>query len=81
MGNKDNTIYNDMDETIGYYKDIVALYKDLINSATEDNNTEEVKDLAEQLEEINEFKECEGLLVLSENNGMGFTCREYKKGE
>ena len=81
MGNKDNTIYNDMDETIGYYKDIVALYKDLIKSATEDNNTEEVKDLAEQLEEINEFKECEGLLVLSENNGMGFTCREYKKGE
>ena len=77
IGDKNNTIFNDMDETIGYYKDIVALYKDLINGATERNEMEEVKMLAEQLEEINEFSEYDGLLVLSENNGMGFTCKKY----
>ena len=27
---KDNIIFNDMDEGIGYYKDIVALYKDYL---------------------------------------------------
>lgn len=80
-GDKNNTIFNDMDETIGYYKDIVALYQSLIKDATDRNDPEEIKDLSEQLDEINEFKECDGLLVLSENNGMGFTCREYKKGE
>lgn len=76
-GNKDNTIFNDMDETLGFYKDLVALYQDLIKQATEDNDTEQVKDLAEQLEEINEFKDYDDLLVLSENNGMGFTCKKY----
>ena len=76
-GDKDNTIFNDMDETLGYYKDIVALYQDLISGATERNEMEEVKMLAEQLEEINEFSEYDGLLVLSENNGMGFTCKKY----
>lgn len=76
-GDKSNTIFNDMDETLGYYKDIVALYQDLINGATERNDMEEVKMLADELDEINEFSEYDGLLVLSENNGMGFTCKKY----
>lgn len=76
-GDKSNTIFNDKDETLGYYKDIVALYQDLISGATERNDMEEVKDLAEQLDEINEFSEYEDLLVLSMNNGMGFTCKKY----
>ena len=79
-GNKDNTIFNDMDETLGYYKDIVALYQDLINGATKRNDMEEVKLRAEELDEINEYRDHEGLLVLSENNGMGFTCKPYKEG-
>ena len=78
-GNKDNTIFNDMDETLGYYKDIVALYQDLINGATKRNDMEEVKMLAEELEEINKYRDHEGLLVLSENNGMGFTVKPYEK--
>lgn len=82
IGNKDNVILNDMDESIGYYKDLVALYKYLINEATKDNDTENIAYLAEQLEEINEFEEYTDLLVLSMNNGMGFTCKKYEpKGD
>lgn len=81
----DNTIYNDMDETIGYYSDIARGYKKLIQEAVERDDYEEAKDLMEQLGEINEWTDCDGLLVLSMNNGMGFTCRQYQpkqtKGE
>lgn len=81
----DNTIFNDMDETIGYYSDLVRGYKKLIKEAVERDDYEEAKDLMEQLEEINEWTDCDGLLVLSMNNGMGFTCRQYQpeqsKGE
>lgn len=74
----DNTIYNDMDETIGYYSDLARGYKKLIKETVEGDDFDEAKDLMEQLEEINEWKEYDGLLVLSMNNGMGFTCKPYK---
>lgn len=81
----DNTILNDMDETIGYYSDIVSGYKKLIKEAVQDEDFEQAKDLMEQLEEINNWTDNDGLLVLSMNNGMGFTCRQYQpkqsKGE
>mgnify|MGYP006992122412 CR=1 FL=1 len=81
----DNTIFNDMDETIGYYSDLVRGYKKLIKEAVERDDYEEAKDLMEQLEEINQWTDNDGLLVLSMNNGMGFTCRTYQpkqsKGE
>lgn len=74
----ENIIYNDMDESIGYYKDFVKLYKDLIKDATDKGDWEEVEYLVEQIKEIEDFREFNGLLVLSENNGMGFTCNPYK---
>lgn len=81
----DNTILNDMDETIGYYSDLVNGYKKLIKEAVQDEDFEQAKDLMEQLEEINNWTDNDGLLVLSMNNGMGFTCRQYQpkqsKGE
>lgn len=80
-GDKDNIIFNDMDEGIGFYKDIVVLYKNLIKESVDRDDTEEANTLIEELEEINEYKDYTGLLVLSENNGMGFTCKPYKEGE
>ena len=74
----DNIIFNDMDESIGYYKDFVKLYKDLIKGATDSRNWEEVESLLEQIKEIEDYREYNGLLILSENNGMGFTCNPYK---
>ena len=81
----DNTIYTDMDETIGFYKDLVKGYKEMVNEAIEKDDYEEAKDLMEQLEEIMEYSEYDDLLILSMNNGMGFTCKPYQtkqtKGE
>ena len=77
----ENIIYNDMDESIGYYKDFVKLYKDLIKDATDKGDWEEIEYLVEQIKEIEDFREFDGLLVLSENNGMGFTCNPYKPEE
>lgn len=77
----ENTIYNDMDETIGYYSDIARGYKKLIKEAVDRDEFEEAKDLMEQLDEINQWTDNDGLLVLSMNNGMGFTCRQYKQTE
>lgn len=81
----DNTIYTDMDDTIGFYKDLVRGYKELISQAVNREDYEEAKDLMEQLEEIKEYSEYDDLLILSMNNGMGFTCKPYQtkqpKGE
>lgn len=81
----DNTIYTDMDDTIGFYKDLARGYKEMISQAVNREDYEDAKGLMEQLEEIKEYSEYDDLLILSENNGMGFTCKPYKtkqpKGE
>lgn len=74
----DNIIYNDMDESIGYYKDFVKLYKGLIKDATDKGDWEEIEYLVEQIKEIEDYREYNGLLILSENNGMGLTVNPYK---
>lgn len=73
-----NVIYNQNDEAIGYYSDLVKLYKDMIKERVDTNEYEEVQNLLNQLQEIDEWTDNDGLLILSENNGMGFTCRQYK---
>ena len=76
-----NVIYNDYDECIGYYDDIVAMYKEMLKNEIDLDNLEEVENLTEELQEINELKDYDGLIVLSENNGMGFTATKYKEKE
>lgn len=78
---KDNVIYNDKDECLGYFKDLIVLYKGMVKTELDTDNFEEVENLAKEMQEIEEYKDYEGLLVLSENNGMGFTCKKYKEGE
>lgn len=75
---QNNLIYTPDDETIGLYSDIVRWYKNEIREAIERDDLEEARARLEELEEINEHKGFDGLLILSENNGMGFTCSEYK---
>ena len=74
--NNDNIITNDRDESIGYYKDIMKLYQDLMKLAIDNQDFEELASLTEQVQDIMEHKDYEGLLILSENNGMGFTVNE-----
>ena len=81
MGNKDNVIMNSMDDLIGYHKDIVAYITACLEDYVKDEDWEQVKDMADLLLDLNGWYENENLLVLSENNGMGYTIREYKKGD
>lgn len=72
-------IYNSNDDTtIGYYKDLVRFYKHYIKQKLDEGEYEEAKELMDELAEIEEFKDYDGLLVLSQNNGMGFTCNKYQ---
>jgi len=74
-----NCIYNDNDNSIiGYYKDIKAGLKKIIEDYIKEDNWDEVKDMTEVLQELNEMDDKGGLLVLSNNNGMGYTISEYK---
>ena len=74
----DNIIFNSEEETtIGFYSDLVRLYKYLIKDKIDLNEYEEAKDLTDELAEIDNFTDYDGLLELSQNNGMGFTCKKY----
>ena len=74
----DNIIFNSEEETtIGFYSDPVRLYKHLIKDKIDLNEYEEAKDLTDELAEIDNFTDYDGLLELSQNNGMGFTCKKY----
>lgn len=82
----DNIIYNSYNNThIGYQKDLVAYIKTCLDDYKKQDDWEEVKDMADLLLDLNGWADNENLLVLSMNNGMGFTCRQYQpkqsKGE
>jgi len=70
----DNTIFTHMDDTIGYYEDIYKGFNEVIEDALKDKDTETAQEQLEYLNEVNEYKDFDGLLVCSMNNGMGFTC-------
>lgn len=76
-----NVIYNDNNNsTIGYYKDLKAELKKIIEDYIKEDNWEEAKDMADLLLDLNEWTDNGNLLVLSDNNGMGYTIREYERG-
>lgn len=81
IGNKDNVILNDMEESIGYYKDLYAMFESVIIDALKDGDAETAQEQVGYLVEMQDYKDHDGLLVLSMNNGMGFTCKPYEKGE
>lgn len=76
-GNKDNTIYNDKGEILGYYADLVECLKYSLELYLKENDFENASSVCEDLAELAEFKDYSELIVLSENNGMGFTARKY----
>lgn len=75
---EDNVILNDMDESIGYYKDLYAMFESVIVDALKSKDTETAQEQIEYLIELDEWKDYDGLLVLSMNNGMGFTAKPYE---
>ena len=75
----DNCIYDSNNNNIiGFYKDIKAGLKKQIEEYIKDDNWEEAKDMADLLLDLNARTDNGRLLVLSNNNGMGYTINEYK---
>lgn len=78
----DNIIYNSYNNThIGYQKDLVAYIETCLDDYKKHEDWEQVKDMADLLLDFNAWADNESLLVLSNNNGMGHTIKEYEKGD
>ena len=73
-----NTITNDKGELIGYYSDLVKEVKDNASEALIANEYEQVEDMLEVLRMLDRYTDEDGLLVISEHNGMGMTVEKYK---
>lgn len=78
-----NVIYNNNDEAIGYYNDLYKTFTEEIKRMLDGHDIEGAKEQMEYLEELSELANYDGLIVLSMNNGMGFTAKPYapEKGE
>lgn len=74
-----NIIFNDNDETIGYYKDLYAMFSDVIVECLKNHDTETAQEQVEYLLELDAYKDYDGLLILSMCNGMGFLAKPYEK--
>lgn len=73
-----NVILNDRDEVIGYYNDLYKMFVEDIITNLKGRNLEEAQSQLENLIEMSDLCNYDGLIILSENNGMGFTAKQYK---
>lgn len=77
-----NIIFNDTNNNlIGYYKDLRAYVKEQGKSYIATDDYEQAKDMADLLLDLNGWADNEGLLVISDCNGMGYIVKEYQKGD
>lgn len=74
-----NIITNDRDEVIGYYNDLYNMYVEEITNLLKGRNIEEAQSQLENLNEMAELCNYDGLIVLSDCNGMGFMAKEYTR--
>lgn len=77
----DNFIQRDNGDTIGYYSDLTRFNKEEIKKAVELNDWESVEMFIEIQRELDHWTDSDGLVVISENNGMGWTVKQYKNYE
>ena len=75
----DNIILKDNGDAIGYYSDLTRFNKKEMQKAVEINDWESVETFIEVQREMERWSEYDGLLVVSENNGMGWTAQRYKE--
>ena len=76
----ENIIFDDnTNNTIGFYKDLVKAMKEETKKSVESGAYEQAQYNCEGLLELESMKDYEGLIVLSENNGMGFTAKTYEQ--
>lgn len=78
----DNIIFNDVtNNNIGFYEDMKRMLQGQAEEFIRSENWEMAKEVADILLDLNAYADNESLLVLSDNNGMGYTIKEYEKGD
>ena len=77
MGNKDNVILNSKDEQVGYYEDLRACLEWSVAEFVKSKDYEQAREMCDLLTDLETYSDYEEILVLSENNGMGYTIRKY----
>lgn len=65
----------------GFYGDIVEMLKSEIIEAIERGHYEVMGNYSEIFEELDKLKDYDGLIKISENNGMGWTAEKVAKSE
>ena len=78
---KDNIIYTDNDEAIGFYNDLYKLFVEQITDLLKGRDIENAQTQIENLNELADLCNYDGLIIVSDNNGMGFTAKKYKGEE
>ena len=78
-----NVIYNSNDETIGYYNDLYNIFAEEVKKMLDGHDIEGAKEQMDYLNDLSDLANYDGLIILSMNNGMGFTAKPYapEKGE
>lgn len=72
-----NIIETDDGRAIGFYSDLVKAYKEAATDFLKQNDYERVEEMLEYIREIDNYTDDDGLLEVSNHNGMGFTCQPY----
>lgn len=76
-----NTITNNDGDMLGFYSDMLETLKSELIDSINNGHYEILGQYSEILEELGRYKESEELLILSDNNGMGYTITPYKAPE
>ena len=77
LGNKDNVILNSKGEQVGYYEDLRACLEWSVAEFVKQKDYEQARDMCDLLADLETYLDYEEMLVLSDNNGMGYTIRKY----
>lgn len=72
----DNVIWHD-DDTLGFYDDLKKMLKKQGRDFIEREEYESAQDACELLIELEAYKNYDGILLMTENNGMGWTISKY----
>lgn len=78
---RDNIIYDGDNNAYGFYNDLYKLFKEQIDVEINGRNIEQAKMLLEELDDLADLCNYEGIIKVTDNNGMGFTATPYKGEE
>lgn len=73
-----SVLYDSNDNVLGFYKDLKDYLVGILRDDTDNGDWEDAGEVAELLMDLERWEGSTRLLVMSENNGMGNTIREYK---